>query len=176
MDVIDSIHRRRSIRDFLPNAVPREMIEAVIWDAAQAPPPLSGQVPWTFHVFEGIERIAGLGKRAKQYAKEHHPDEPGWAWTERTDFKVFWDAPVLILISGRVEDCCRAGMILTLSAHARGLGTCWVGAPMLWLRNEAIKRELGLSPELQPASAICLGYARQVPSSQPRQRPIVFWA
>ena len=49
MDVIDAIHSRRSIRSYQSNPVDRDLIESVIWDAAQAPPPFSGQVPWTFN-------------------------------------------------------------------------------------------------------------------------------
>ena len=94
----------------------------MIWDAAQAPPPFSGQVPWTFNVVEGVERISAYGDEALQYARDNHPDEPGWEWTDRPGFQVFWGAPALIIISGRVEDCCRAGRCLMLSAHARGPG------------------------------------------------------
>ena len=175
MDVIEAIHTRRSIRSFEPRNVPRELIEAIIWDAAQAPPPVSGQIPWTFHVFEGIDRIAAFGAWAMQYARDHHPDEPGWSWIDRPGFKVFWDAPVLIIISGRVEDCCRAGTNLMLSAHARGLGTCWVGSPMLWLRSVEARKELGLAPELEPVSVLCVGYPKQIPSPAPRQKPVVVW-
>jgi nitroreductase len=63
MDVIDAIHSRRSVRSYQSKLVDRELIESVIWDAAQAPPPFSGQVPWTFNVIEGAERIAALGTR-----------------------------------------------------------------------------------------------------------------
>jgi nitroreductase len=66
MDVIDAIHSRRSIRSYQSKSVDRDLIESVIWDAAQAPPPFSGQVPWTFNVIEGVERIAALGARAME--------------------------------------------------------------------------------------------------------------
>ena len=105
------------------------------------------------------KRIAELGTTAMSYAKAHHrPDEPGWGWLAWPDFKIFWDAPVLIIISGRVEDCCRAGQTLTLSAHARGLGTCWVGSPMLWLNTDEAKAKLRIPPDRTPVSAFCLGY------------------
>jgi nitroreductase len=125
MEVIEAIHTRRSIRSYSPRSVERKLIEQLIWDAAQSPPPRRGQVPWTFNIIQGVERLAGYGREAKQYARENHPDEPGWEWAESSEFDVFWGAPVLIIISGRVEDCCRAGVNLILSAHARGLGTCW---------------------------------------------------
>ncbi len=177
MDAIEAIHTRRSIRKFTAQAPDRANIEAIIWDAAQAPPPVGGQVPWNFHVIEGAARIAGYGAQAKQYAKDHHPDEPGWGWADRTDFQVFWNAPVVVLISGRVEDCCRAGTNPMLSAHARGLGTCWVGAPMLWLRTAQAKTELKIAGSIDPVSAICLGYADgEPPPPHARVMPPVIWA
>jgi nitroreductase len=175
MDVIQAIHTRRSIRSYTPRPVARELIEQVIWDAAQAPPPHRGQVPWTFNVIQGVERISAYGDEALQYARDSHPDEPGWEWTDRPEFEVFWGASALIIISGRVEDCCRAGQNLMLSAHARGLGTCWVGSPMLWLRTAPAKAKLKISPELVPVSALCLGYPAAIPEAPPHKRPPIVW-
>src|SRR5690348_3796875 len=82
MDVIEAIHTRRSIRSFLPRPVARDVIEQVVLDAAQAPPPRRGNVPWTFNIIEGVDRITAHGAEAKQYARDNHPDEPGWEWSE----------------------------------------------------------------------------------------------
>ncbi len=171
MDVIEAIHGRRSIRAFDPRPVERHLVEEIIWDAAQAPPPFSGQVPWVFTVLEGIEPIAGYGQRAKAYARER----AGEPWTKRSDFQVFWGAPAVVIISGRTEDCCRAGQNLMLSAHARKLGTCWVGSAMTWLRGAAVKAELGLPTDLEPVAAICLGYPKSIPPAPPRERPPILW-
>lgn len=73
-------------------------------------------------------------RRAKQFARVNQPDGIRWSWPDKPDFKVFWEAPALVLICGRsgnaemALDCCRAGQNLMLAAHAMGLGTCWVGA------------------------------------------------
>ena len=109
MDVVEAIHTRRSVRSYSPRPVERELIEAIIWDAAQAPPPFSGQLPWTFNVVQGAERISAYGNEALIYARNNHPDEPGWEWTDTPGFQVFWGAPAVLIISGRTEDCCRAG-------------------------------------------------------------------
>jgi nitroreductase len=129
MDTITAIHTRRSIRDYESRAVEREIIADILWDAAQAPTtPLSG--PFLFHVIEGMARIADYGERAKQYAREHRPGFVGYSWADKSDLKVFLDAPVVIVISGHadnsgsIQDCNRAGQNLILSAHARGLGSC----------------------------------------------------
>jgi nitroreductase len=177
MDAIEAMHTRRSIRAYTGQTPDRQTIEAIIRDAAQAPPPFAGQVPWTFNVVEGIERIAAYGKRAMDYARAHRPDGPGWNWVDRPGFKIFWDAPVLVVISGRAEDCCRAGANLMLSAHARGLGTCWVGSPMLWLATPEAKVELGIPAGIEPVSAICLGYPDgPAPPVEPRKIPAIIWA
>jgi nitroreductase len=78
MDVIEAIHGRRSVRSYDSRPVGRDLIESLILDAAQAPPPHRDLTPWTFNVVEGVQRIAGYGARALDYAKNHHPDEPGW--------------------------------------------------------------------------------------------------
>jgi nitroreductase len=181
MDTVTAIHTRRSIRDYEKRAVQREMIADILWDAAQAPTtPVSG--PFLFHVIEGVARIADLGERAKQYAREYRPDAAGYAWADRPDFKVFLDAPVVIVISGHtdnsqsIQDCNRAGQNLMLSAHARALGSCWVGAPMLWLRSPQTREELGIAEAFQPFAAFTLGYAASMPPSHSRERPQIVWA
>jgi nitroreductase len=181
MDTITAMHTRRSIRDYEKRPVAREIIEDILWDAAQAPTtPVSG--PFLFHVIEGVARIADLGERAKLYVREYHRDAAGYAWADKPDFKVFLDAPVVIVVSGHadnsesIQDCNRAGQNLVLSAHARGLGICWVGAPTPWLRSPSARKELGFGDIFAPFAAFTLGYAASVPPSRSRARPQIVWA
>jgi nitroreductase len=181
MDTIAAIHTRRSIRDYEKWNVERKIITDILWDAAQAPTtPVSG--PFLFHVIEGVARIADFGERAKQYAREHRPDAVGYSWADRSDSEVFLNAPMVIVISGHadnsesIQDCNRAGQNLVLSAHARGLGSCWVGAPMLWLRSPGTRKELGIAKAFEPFAAFTLGYAASVPPSHSRERPEIVWA
>jgi len=175
MDVIEAIHGRRSVRSYDRSPVPRELIERVILDAGQAPPPHRGMVPWTFTVIEGVERIAAYGERAMTYARAHRPAGPGWDWIERPGFKIFWEAPVVVIISGPVGDCNRAGQNFMLSAHARGLGSCWVGSPMLWLSTPEVRAELKIPSDLPPVAVLCLGYPADVPEAIVRERPPIVW-
>ena len=105
MDTIEAIHGRRSIRSYTATLLERDQVESVLWDAAQAPPPFSGQVPWTFNVIQGVERIAALGVRAMEHARATRPDKTQRTWLDRPDFQIFWNAPVLIVISGELGDC-----------------------------------------------------------------------
>jgi len=176
MDVIAAIHGRRSVRSYDSRPVPRDLIESVIVDAAQAPPAFRGQVPWAFNVIEGVERIATYGTRAMDYARAHRPDGPGWDWIERPGFKIFWDAPAVVIISGPVGDCCRAGQNLMLSAYARGLGTCWVGSPTLWITTQEVRTELNIPAHLTPVAIFCLGYSTAPPEPVVKERPVIIWS
>lgn len=183
MEAVEALNSRRSIRSYEARKVDRSLIEAIIHDAAQAPSaPISGPRPWTFNVIEGAERIAGYGARAKQFAVDHRREGPGYAWADKPEFSIFFDAPVVIVISGHggnaqaSAECCRAGQNLMISAHARGLGTCWVGSPMLWMRDAGVRAELGIPAGFEPFAAFTLGYPRVVPAAQAREAATIIWS
>lgn len=182
MNAIEAIHGRRSFRAYHPEPVERTVIDDLVWAAAQAPtPPISGDTPWAFCVVEGRERLAAYGDRAKAYAFEHQPADRPWTWTTRPGFKVFWGAPAALVICARRDnpetpfDCCRAGQNFVLAAHARGLGSCWVGAPLPWLRSAGVAAELGLPPDFEAEVVIVFGHADERPIGNPRARPSVHW-
>jgi nitroreductase len=183
MDAIEAIHSRRSVRDYQDRPVERALIEELIWDAAQAPPPAIRQVGrWAFVVVEGAARLAELGERAKAFARAALPPGPVPAWLDDPAFQVFWNAPALILICARKDlvdadwDCCRAGQNLMLSAHARGLGSCWVGSPMAWLRAEEGAAAVGIPEGFEAVAPILLGYPAIKPAERNIERPEIIWS
>lgn len=183
MDTIAAIHGRRSIRDYEPRPVPRSLIDAMLHDAAQAPtPPPSGSAPFAFIVVEGVERIAEYGAAALAFAKQHRKPGAAYDWVDSPGFLVFFNAPAVVVICGfddgygqAIQDCNRAGQNLMLSAHARGLGTCWVGSPMQWLRDPATCVSLGVPAGYTPHAAFTLGYPSVAPSGTPRDMPKIIW-
>ena len=182
MDTIEAIHGRRSIRDYLPDVPDRSLIAAVIEDSAQAPfTPISPPEPWVFNILEGRDLVAGYGERALRYVREHRPQAEGYGWADKPDFSVFHGAPVVIVISGKttnplaLEECTRAAQILTLAAHARGLGTCWVGAPNLWLRDPLVRVELHIPEGFTPNAANTLGYPASRPPRPAVLKPRKIW-
>lgn len=182
MDAIDAIRGRRSVRDYLPRPVDRAVIADLIRDATHAPwTPMSAPEPWVFAVIEGAERVAGYGARALRHARDNRPARPGYDWVDNPDFSVFYNAPVVILIAGKIgnptalEECTRAGQNLVVAAHARGLGACWVGSPNLWLADEGVQAELGIAEGFAPHAAFALGYAAQVPPRATDFEPRITW-
>ena len=105
MDAIETIRTRRSVRDYLPRAVPRDIIAAIIGDACRAPfTPVSLPEPWIFMVIEGVERIAAYGARALEFARLNRPQVHGYEWTDNPNFSVFYNAPAVVVISARSDN------------------------------------------------------------------------
>lgn len=182
MDALAAIHGRRTIRKYRPEKVDHQLLERVLWAAVQAPtPPVSGASAWKICVLEGTQRLAEYGARAKQYAFEHQPEGQRWSWTERPDFKVFWNAPAVVLFCAKASnpeapfDCCRAAQNMLIAAHAVGLGTCWVGAPLPWLASPGVTEELGLPAGYPVSVAVLVGYPDEQPVGEPRPEPEVLW-
>ena len=182
MDVIEAIHSWRSIRDYSQDAVDRDEVANLLWHAVQVSTPPQNETPWELCVLEGPDRIAVLGERAIEFAWKHRPPgDPGWNWVDQPGFEVFRGAPVVIMIcaqSGNRQalfDCHRAGQNLVLAAHARGFGTCWLGAPLPWLESEGVAEELGISRDHVPTAVIALGRpaVRLPPKSRPH--PDIVW-
>ena len=182
MDVIEAIHHRRTIRAYRDEPVDRALLEQVLWAAVQAPtPPISSESPWKLCVIEGADRLAQYGARAKQYAFANQPPGQRWSWTERPDFKVFWNAPAVVLFCSKGSnpespyDCCRAAQNMLIAAHGLGLGTCWIGAPIPWLTSAGVSEEVGIPAGYEASVAVLVGYAAEQPTGQPRPHPEVFW-
>jgi len=164
MDAIEAIRTRRSIRRFREDPVARPLIEAVIADAAHAPwTPISVPEPWVFTVIEGADRIEKLGARALDHARRNRPQREGYGWLDDPAFSVFHGGPAGVFISGKqgnplaLEECTRAAQVLTIAATARGLGSCWVGSPNLWLSDPAVQEELGVPAGFVPFATVVLG-------------------
>jgi len=182
VETLQAIHSRRSIRVYRPQAVDRSLLTKVLWAAVQAPtPPASGQSAWKLCVIEGTERLLEYGDRAKQYAYEHQPPGQVWEWTTRPGFKVFWNAPAVVLFCANSSnpeapyDCCRAAQNMLIAAHSLGLGTCWVGAPIPWLTSPGVAQEIGIPAGYHASVAVLVGYPDERPAGEPRPEPEVFW-
>jgi nitroreductase len=182
MDVIEAIHTRRTVRAYEQRSLPREVLVELVWDAAQAPPPAIRDVGrWAFVAVEGVARLADFGHRAKAFALAQRPAGASGGWLDDPAFKIFWDAPALILICGlkvipeAAWDCCRAGQNLMLSAHGRGLGACWVGSPLPWLRAPEGASACGIPDGFEAVAPIVVGYPAATPAPRQIERPQVVW-
>lgn len=177
MDVLEAIARRRSIRRFNDQAVPRELIEQILHAATLAPSGCNRQ-PWRFVVVQGAEKDRLVDLFAAK-AKDLDADGSAEAFTAQ----VMNQAPVTVLVynplarpgadhSGtrRLSDLSNTQSIgaalqnMSLAAEACGLGTLWI-CDILIAATE-IGASLGRDDEL--VAAVSVGYANEAPSARPR--------
>jgi nitroreductase len=183
MDLLQAIYGRRAIRQFKVDTPSAKVIEGIIGDAVQAPNSINRQA-WSFLVIQGRDRLAGYSRRAKTAALAALPQDAASelrGYLQAPDFNIFYDAPALVVVCATLDepmvlqDCCLAGQTLMLAAHAKGLGTCWIGFAEGWLNTPETKRELGIPLSHVAVAPIILGYPREVPSPPGRRAPTITW-
>jgi len=111
--VLDTLRRRRSIRQFTAQPVEAEKVEALL-EAALRAPSSRGLRPWEFVVVTEPSTLQVLAQ-AKQHGAEF-----------------LAGAPLAIVIAADpkrcdvwVEDCAIAAICVQLAATSLGLGSCW---------------------------------------------------
>lgn len=184
MDLMDAIFHRRAVREFKNEAVDRETIRFVIAAAVQAPSAMNRQ-PWCFAVVEDREALERCSRQAKAHLLRTVPETAPLghyrALLAEPGFDVFYHAPALIVIcatsteEGTAEDCCLAAQNLMLTAHATGLGTCWIGFSRPWLNLPEGKKELGIPTHYVPVAPLAIGHPKGPTPAVARRHPDIFW-
>lgn len=149
--MIDLLRTRRSVRKYAPRPVASPLVEQVT-EAMLRAPSSRGRRPWHFVVVDDPDLLQKLSR-----AKPH-----GSSFLAK--------APLAIVVCGDeqvsdvwVEDCSIAAFIAHGTAHALGLGSCWI---QLRLRvhddhqsaERYVQGLLQIPPELRVHSIIAMGY------------------
>jgi nitroreductase len=184
MEFTQVVQQRRAVRQYLASPVDKTVIKQLIDVATLAPSAMNLQ-PWAFAVVSGTSRIDEYARRAKEHlllhANELRMPPEALQMLRRTDFNIFYQAPVLLLVLARSgdsqasEDCCLAAQTLMLAARDAGLGSCWIGLGRPWLDLPETKAELGLPREYHVIAPIVMGYPTAWPESHGRNAPEIHW-
>lgn len=155
------LQKRRSIRQFLPQAVEQEKVEFLVETALRSPSSRSLN-PWEFIVVDDKETIASLAK-----AKPH-----GAAFLK--------NAPLAIVVCADpdkcdvwVEDCSIATILLHLASESLDLGSCWV---QIRLRShnenlsasEYVANLLQLKAGMEVEAILAVGYPAEMKPGHPK--------
>ena len=184
MNIDQAISGRRSTREYTTEAVDEKIIRRLINAAIQAPSAVNQQ-PWTFTVIRDQELLDRISREAKAYmlatmAAGPHSGHFDALLTDE-NFQIFYHAPVLVLISGKVpgqwivEDCSLAAENLMLAAYAEGLGSCWIGFAQGFFSTPDGKKSLGLPAEWAPVAPIIVGYPETTPMLVTHKEPVIRW-
>jgi coenzyme F420-0:L-glutamate ligase/coenzyme F420-1:gamma-L-glutamate ligase len=173
------IKGRRSIRYYLDRPVPREVLERILALAVWAPSAHNRQ-PWRFAVVTTPETrrelAQAMGKRlCADLSADGLPPEQIERDVGRSYHRI-GGAPALILVClsmvdmdhypdtqrasaeriMAVQSVALAAQNLMLAAHAEGLSTCWLCAPLFC--PDVPVATLHLPSDWQPQALITLGY------------------
>jgi coenzyme F420-0:L-glutamate ligase/coenzyme F420-1:gamma-L-glutamate ligase len=182
-DLLDTIKTRRSVRKYLPQQVPNELIEDVLVAAGWAPSAHNSQ-PWRFIILADDSVKRDLAESmAEAWAADLAKDGTKVDAKMRQErVERFANAPTLILACLTMDDlrkfpdekrqiCERdlamqslgaAMQNLLLMAHALGLGACWFCAPGFC--KDSVRKVLKIPDTVEPEAFVLMGYPAETPS------------
>jgi coenzyme F420-0:L-glutamate ligase/coenzyme F420-1:gamma-L-glutamate ligase len=184
---------RRSVRQFSPRPVEPALVEQLIAAACLAPAPHHSR-PWRFVTLSAAARAAltdAMGERWRQdLERDGLPEARIRRLLDRSRARLA-AAPVLILASvvgeaqrrwpdqrrQRAEELMfgqslgAAIQSLMLAAHARGLASYWLSAPLFC--PEAVRLALDLPSGFEPQALIAIGYPKEGLRLPPRPPLVV---
>ncbi len=163
-EVLNTIKERRSVRSYKPDAVPAELIDAVLEAGTYAPTGGGRQSPTIIAVTSEKYRKEITNLNAEVIGKDVDP---------------YYCSPVIILVlaegqaSTFVEDgsCVLENMMI--AAQSLGLGTVWVHREREMFDSEKGKkllREWGLPDTLRGVGSIALGYPAVAPGEAQKRK------
>ncbi len=187
MDIYELMRKRRSIRKYKSEPVPRALLERILEAASWAPSGKNMQ-NWRFFVLQGHYRDDYLQYSQKSWDTirpilEKRLKPSLYQFTERF-FYTLGDAPVVIFAYNQPDpeenpqtsmgSVYMAVQNLLLAAEAEGLGTCAMGSPLEV--KEEVDRFLGVTgTDLELICGITVGYPDHSPPAAPRQEGRITW-
>jgi nitroreductase len=151
MDVTTAIRTRRSVRKYLRKDIPENVLKELLEAARQAPSAANRQA-WELIVVKDPELKAGVVALCKnqKFIDECSVflvalEDPQQKWS-RVDVSIMMDH-------------------ITLAAHEKGLGTCWIGA----FDKDKVGSFLHVPPNRSVAVCMTVGYPDEAPEARPRK-------
>jgi nitroreductase len=163
-DVLTLMQTRRSIRDFKPDMVPKDIIDQVITAGTYAATGMNRQSPII---------IAVTNKEVRDRLSKLNAEIMG------TDSDPFYGAPVVLIVLAdkncinHVYDGSMVMGNLMLAAHSQGIGSCWIHrAKEEFERQEGLEilKSLGIEGEYEGIGHCVLGYVNGEPPKAPERK------
>ncbi|MGM0442755.1 MAG: nitroreductase family protein [Fibrobacterota bacterium] len=158
MESHDMFRRRRSIRQYTGERLPRPFYEEIL-KAAMAAPSAVGRDPWRFWV---------LGERLAEFV----PHLANGEVLQRAGNGILVCGDLTAAHSGAesflLQDCSAAIENMLLFISAADLGGCWMGVHPRQERIDGIRRILDLPAVIVPVAVVAFGYPEE--AKAPRTR------
>ncbi|MGL4368224.1 MAG: nitroreductase family protein [Spirochaetota bacterium] len=173
-DVLKAIESRRSVRRYHPEQIRDEDLESII-RAGLSAPSAKNQQPWHLTVIRSKEMIDELAAKVKA-SLANAPEDWRRAYGNNKKFHVFYEAPVVILVSlekdaiSPLADGSAAIQNMLLAAESLGIGSCWVGMVSSHFTDLSHNDEFGIPHSHQPRYAVTLGFQAGEKGKAPARR------
>jgi nitroreductase len=158
MDALEAIRKRRSVRQYTGDPVPREDLEKIV-DAGRLAPSGSNRQPWDFIVITEREMIEQLKVAAQ--------------WMEKAGAII----AVVLDPSSRwwIEDGSAAVENMLIASTALGYGSCWLEGYTL-PREEEFKTLLGIPREKRLLTLVPIGVPVEWPTKEKKSlEEVIHW-
>ncbi|MBN2898874.1 MAG: nitroreductase family protein [Clostridia bacterium] len=163
--VIQTIKARRSIRKYTDQQISDDHLNAIL-EAGLYAPTAHNQQPWHFTVIQKPEVLALINKKTRDAMLN-----TGIEWMTRMaskeDFKVTYNAPTLIVVSGKKDamameaDCSAAIQNMLVAAESLDIGSVWLGLVRLVFQDEEVKNALNIPEDYKPYYSVSFGHKAQ---------------
>lgn len=182
-ETISTILKRRSVREYSPEAVGQAELDQIL-EAGRYAPTAMNQQPWQFTVIRNPELLRKVEAQCKTAFLESS-NEALREVAGQEGFSVFYQAPLLILVSAdrtalapQYDSTLAMGNMM-VAAASLGIGSCWTHAAILFhssAKGKEAFRELGIMfPERHELyAAAAFGYpAEGWPEAPPKRADCV---
>jgi nitroreductase len=187
MDTLKAILERRSIRKYRATAIPDPVLEEIVNAGLYAPSGMNAQ-PWHFVVVRSPEKMAQVRAlmtvvafRFDPALREEFREHPEVAEKTNRFLVTLGGAPACILVFAKpripdnaferddaLESVSAAIENIQLAAWNRGIGSCWLGAPVRAECGELF--EAAFAPDSgEFIAALSLGYPEEHPRAHKRK-------
>jgi len=176
MDILDHLKQRRTVRQFKPDAIPQDTLDAIFEAAMWAPSHANAQ-PWEFVVVGPESRAKLLAVfRAKAEELLSDPDLPAPKRNNLTVLKEdFGGAPYMVAVVARapgdelekVENPLSAAVAvqnMVLAAWDHGIGAVWLSLGVA----PPARGTLDIGEGETVVALLAMGYPAEVPPAPPR--------
>ena len=188
MEVLDAIRRRRSIRNYKPDPIPKDVLDKLL-EALRLAPSAGNRQPYKFIIVldeETRKKLAAACRfnPGRLNGQEFIADAPlviaACGSVRKAITRYYKDGEVFLTIGTTPEeidkdpieydntmpiDLAIALDHLTLVAAAEGLGTCWVGG----LDELEVRRLLSIPNDMRVPIVMTVGYPVSWPEPRPRK-------
>jgi len=162
-EVLNAIKSRRSVRKYKEEQISQADLDSIL-EAGIYAPTAHNEQPWHFTVIQNKEVLDSINQTVKE---EMMGSDNEWVrkMSSVDGFKVTYNAPTLIIVSGRKDamawnaDCAAAIQNMLIAAESLKIGSVWLGLLRFLFQKEDEVSKLGIPEGYQPYYAVALGFS-----------------